>query len=603
MNRTRTIHWSLFCCLLLVGLQASAQVYGDYLGAGHTQGITVTSSTVEAGFDTDATIDGHGIDSAYAKVQAARFLEQATLGANRELIDEVAKMGFEAWIDAQLALAPSSLTDHLEYALDQIAARCNDLGGGPDICNLLSEEYAFRFQYGWWQAAMIGEDQLRQRVALALSEIFVISGLTFSDQPLAFALTDYYDMLLENAFGNFEDLLLDVTLHPFMGVYLTHFNNPRAVPSLNIRPDENYAREVMQLFTIGLFELNMDGTEKLDLNGEPIPTYDNEDIKEFAKVFTGLGDGGANGQFGVPPNPFFTDFTVPMQMFEFWHEPGPKFLLNGFVIPNGQTGMEDIEMAINHLFNHPNTAPFISYRLIQRLVKSNPSPAYVERVANVFADNGQGTRGDLAAVIKAILLDPEARDCSWTENNDNGKLREPILRYTHVLRALDASNEVDEYWNAPAYFYDKTRQLPLFAPSVFNFFLPDYQPNGPIADEDLVAPEFQLHNTATSIGFINVVLFWITEGYLMDNTSLYSALGQNVPAEQVVAFDWERYAAIDNDEVLLDELSLLLCNDQLSEGTRQIIRTALQPLDIAPEFKIYVALYLILISPDYNITR
>ena len=604
MRKTFTLLGLLGLCTLFMSPRLAAQLYNDYLGAGHNQGISISSSGLADGFTNEATIDGEGIDSAYMRIQASRFLGQATLGVNRELIDEVAKQGFEAWIEEQLTLPPTYVSNELETALTVLGDRCVAAGGDPFFCYQINSGYSFFFQFGWWQTLMTAEDLLRQRVALALSEIFVVSGLTLVDEPYSYPLADYYDMLLDNAFGNYEDLLLDITYHPMMGLYLSHFNNPRTLPALNIRPDENYAREIMQLFSIGLFELNMDGSRRLDEDGEDIPTYDNDDIKQFAKIFTGFGNGAEDGSFGDAANIYESDFLVPMQMFDAWHEPGVKRLLNDFVVPAGQTGAEDVEMTINHLVNHPNTAPFISYRLIQHLVKSNPSPAYIERVAEVFVNNGEGVRGDLGAVVKAILLDEEARDCSWLSDPENGKLREPLVRYTHILKALNASNESGEYYNLPDYFYNRLRQLPMLAPTVFNFFEPDYQPNGPIADADLVAPEFQLHNAATSISYVNIALFWTFNDALMNNGLIYQAFGQEPPAEDLVTAQVAELMEIENNEVLIDELDLLLCHGLLSDGTRAILLEALNSLTaVFPPGRFPMAVYLIMISPDYTILR
>lgn len=584
--------------------QLAAQLYDDYLGAGHSQGINISSSGLADGFSPQATIDGEGIDSAYMRIQASRFLGQATLGANRAMIEEVAEQGFESWIDQQLNLPPTYISNELETALTVLGDRCVAAGGDPMLCYQVNSGFSFFFQFGWWQTLMTAEDLLRQRVALALSELFVVSGITLADEPYSYPLADYYDMLLDNAFGSYEELLTDITYHPMMGLYLSHFNNPRTLPAANIRPDENYAREIMQLFSIGLFELNMDGSRRQNEDGEDIPTYDNDDIKQFAKIFTGFGNGGDGGNFGDAANIYESDFLVPMQMYDAWHEPGPKTLLNDFVVPAGQTGEEDVAMAINHLVNHPNTAPFIVYRLIQHLVKSNPSPAYVERMANVFVDNGSGERGDLGAVVKAILLDEEARNCDWLNDSANGKLREPLVRYTHLLKALNASNESGEYYNFPDYFYERLRQLPMLAPSVFNFFQPDYQPNGPIADAGLVAPEFQLHNSASSISYVNISLFWTFEDALMNNALIYQAFGTEPPPEDLVTAQVAELMEIENNEVLIDELDLLLCHGLLSEGTRAILLEALNSLTaVFPPGRFPMAVYLIMISPDYNILR
>lgn len=597
-------NWIAFC-LCLCYFSSRAQIYEDYLGAGHNQGISISSSGTESGFFPGATIDGVGIDSASMKIQASRFLAQATLGANRALIDEVAQKGFEAWIDEQIQEPITYTTPALENALAQAVELCEEtIDPNEEFdCDNLGADYGFSFNMGWWQATMIAKDQLRHRVAFALSEILVISGISQLEERYGLILADYYDMLLRNAFNNYEQLLLDLTLHPAMGAYLSHFNNPKTNIEENTRPDENFAREIMQLFSIGLFELNMDGSPKTFQDGSLIPSYDNDDIKEFAKVFTGLGDGDPNGEFGTPPLSYAVNFFVPMRMYEEQHEPGEKRLLNNFVIPTGQTGIEDIQMAVKHLVDHPNTAPFICYRLIQRLVKSNPSPAYVARVSMVFKDNGQGVRGDLAAVVKAILLDPEARNCEWLEDFENGKLREPLLRYTHAMRAINASNERDEYFNLPYDFLFETRQLAMFAPSVFNFFLPEYQPNGPIAQAGLFGPEFQIHNTSTSIGYINMVDQWTFVDLLMETAGPYEVLELEIPDDVKVSFNYSPYQTYTNNEVILDELSLLLTHDQLSEGTRQIILQAMNEAGINSQDRIRIAIYLILIAADYNVTR
>lgn len=584
-----------------------AQIYNDYLGAGHNIGVSISSSPAVEGLEAQQLIDADGLDSASMRIQTSRFLAQATLGANREDIELVRSQGFEAWIDEQIEMEPTYLLPELEIAMAHLSQLCYDGNGPFNICDGLENGAAQYFQAAWWQAHMIAPDILRQRIAFALSQIFVVSGLPFGTNHFAFPLSDYYDIFMEHGLGNYEDLLMAITLHPIMGVYLTHFNNPRTLPEENIRPDENYAREVMQLFSIGLFELNPDGSKKLDNEGNFIPTYDNDDIKEFAKVFTGLGNGAPDGDFGTPPSPFLVDFMRPMRMYEFWHEPGPKYLLNDFVVPAGQSGMQDIAMAINHLTHHPNTGPFICHRLIQHLVKSNPSPAYIERISSVFADNGQGVRGDLGAVVKAILLDPEARDCSWLEEMQNGKLREPIGRYTHILKAFRYSNETNRYYNDPFWFLGLQQQLPLWAPSVFNFYLPDFQPNGPIAEADLVAPEFQLHNTATSISYINILNFWTFGGFIMDNGFVYESIGEELPEEELIRPQIGDLLGWENTEVLLDELNLVLCHGRLSNSTRAIVQTALDQLDdtfgAIPELRVGLAVYLIMMSPDYTVLR
>ncbi|MEM9525110.1 MAG: DUF1800 family protein [Bacteroidota bacterium] len=600
--KTYFIHFYAILLLLLCWSPLAAQEYEDYLGAGHNRGITISSSPVADGFSAQAALDGIGIDSAYAKIQASRFLAQATLGADRELIDIVAEQGLEDWLDDQMAVPPSFMFGTMEYITAELERRCREAAPGDDLCNDLSEPQALFFPLAWWQNVLTAEDLVRQRVAFALSQIFVVSGAGLEDDPAGLVMSNYYDILVNNAFGNYEDLLLEITLNTFMGFYLSHLNNPRSQPERNIRPDENYAREVMQLFSIGLHELNEDGTTKRDNEGNLIPTYDNDDIREFAKIFTGLGNGSPDGSFGSGTQRI--DFLVPMRMYENWHEPGPKFLLNGFTIPAGQSGMEDIEMAIGHLANHPNVGPFLARRLIQSLVKSNPSPAYIGRVARVFASDGSGERGNLGAMIKAILLDPEARDCAWLSHPENGKLREPVIRYAHLLRSLSARNDREEYWYNMNDFRNLLRQSPLFSPSVFNFFQPDYQPNGPIAERGLFGPEFQIHNSATSIAFINFSFLWSLGDFPMNNGALYELLELELPEDLRISFQNREAAGRENDAVMVDELDLILCHGLLSDTTRSTILEVLQDLEVAePDLRFKAALYLLLISPDFAILR
>jgi uncharacterized protein (DUF1800 family) len=457
------------------------------------------------------------------------------------------------------------------------------------------------FSYAWWNLNLSNEDELRQRVAYALSEIFVVSLVTDLGGN-AFALSSYYDVLTKNALGNFRDLLLEVTLHPSMGFYLNHLNNPRTIPLANIHPDENYAREIQQLFSIGLYELNQNGTRKTDTQGNWIPTYGQMEIKEFAKVFTGLGLSAVMPNMYIDEPEFFldiylADMTKPMKMYEEWHEPGQKQLLNGFIVPSGQTGMKDINDAIDNLFNHPNVGPFIGKQLIQKLVTSNPSPGYVSRVSEAFNDNGQGIRGDLRAVIKAILLDSEARSCEFVQSETSGKLREPFARYAHFSESMDLEQFFGRYWNPGYGFWLATGQIPLASPTVFNFYLPEYRPSGPINDAGLTGPEFQIHNSRTSIEFINQVNDWAVWQYMW---------GSWEAGDPYTTVDLQELEVLARDpEVLINHLDRIFTHGSLSDGTRAIIKEAIDPL-IWGNFKYdraRMALYLIMISPDYAILK
>lgn len=578
-----------------------AQTYTDYVGGGHARNITVTTSSdfqpegserVAAGANTLAIpgLTGKLID-------AGRFLAQATLGAERATIDTVATIGFDAWIDQQFEVPPTYIRPLIQEVYDSSFQRF--LAAGGDTMRYAERATNEHFDYAWWQVNMTNDDLLRQRVAFALSEIFVISFKSDLNR-YGEGVASYYDVLIEHALGNYEDLMMDVTLHPCMGVFLTHLNNPKSNPNRFIYPDENYAREMMQLFSIGLYELNPDGTRKKDSEGNDIPTYDNDDIGEFAKIYTGLG-GGATVEmpdtviepaFGRRPG--IIDMAEPMVMYEDKHEPGEKRLLNGYIIPAGQTGMEDIEDAINHLFNHPNAGPFVGQQLIQRLVKSNPSPGYVRRVAAAFNDNGTGVRGDMKAVIKAILLDEEARSCRWYNDPVQGKLKEPIIRYTHFARAMGGVSESGFYWNLGSDYNNQAGQHPMYSPSVFNFYWPDFQPIGQIADQGLVAPEFQSHNSRTSIGFVNFVNDWAVR------ETLLSTRGN--PSRKVLTHLDDLLPLAGDTEALLNQLDILLTNGMLKDDTRQIITTIVDPMD-DPFEKVKLTIYLMVISADYTILK
>ena len=511
---------------------------------------------------------------------ASRFAAQATFGLDYAEIEALAGEGKEAWLDRQFSLP---VGDHSSIVADLVQRReAGEFAAFEDDIEFL---IMFR-RFAWWHRTVTARDVLRQRVAFALSEIFVVSDNVDDLIINPYAMSDYYDTLLEHAFGNFEDLLLEVTLHPSMGIYLSHVNNRRSDPANNIFPDENYAREVMQLFSIGLFELNIDGSRQLDANGVPIPTYSNTEIREFAKIFTGLSFGGPNSFFGNPePN-----FRAPMRMFDADHEPGPKNLLNGTVVPAGQTGIQDIEAAIENLFNHPNVGPFIGKQLIQRLVTSNPSPAYVERVARVFNDNGNGLRGDMQAVIRAVLLDPEAA-APANPQTSFGKLREPVVRYASLLRQLGASSSDGLISNTGFLLQELAKQHPLSAPSVFNFFLPAHTPAGEIANAGLVAPEFQITTGNTIIGITNLADYVILADIVTDTPEPFAP----------VSLNYDDYVAIaGNIDELMDRLDVVFTAGTLDTSARLSIEAILADIDDL-SMRGRLAVYLVLISPDYAV--
>jgi len=568
------------------------------IGGGHTGGVQVRSSDQQQ-HDPESTLDGLGKQPNLAA--ASRFLGQATLGANYETILAASQMGYDEWLGAQFE-TPRSF--YLEDLTKQLTATALDsaLNSGEDPNRV--EPRLHYWHTAWWQYTMTSPDLLRARVALAFSEIFVISEVPeLGERPLALA--NYYDMLLDNAFGNYRDLLEAITLHPAMGIYLTHVNNPKADPSRNRFPDENYAREVMQLFSIGLYMLHPDGSLILDDKGQPIPTYNNENIQELAKVFTGLsfGDNYLFGQEALSEH----SYLYPMWMFNSWHEPGPKVLPLGDTIPdrNPVDGMADIHDALDHLADHPNVGPFIGRLLIQRLVKSNPSPEYIARVSAAFADNGQGVRGDLKAVIRAILLDPEARDCYYVNDPWQGMLREPLVRYTQLCRAFNASSEDGLYRNRMDDFYRATFQRPLASPSVFNFFQPDYQPIGPVADNNLVGPEFQITNSVSITGYANLLHQWLV--FNKEVMEFRSIAGEDKTDARRIYLDLdEEIEMAENGQLtqVIERFNLVLAHGQLSETTRQLILSTMNAMDIVdPEDQLRLALFLIMVSPDYLILK
>ena len=600
----------------------TAQDYTDYIGAGHSEGIIVISSSEEVGSEAFKTIDGAGMNSRL--FETGRFLSQATMGADLDLINIVKNMDFGVWIDQQITepvtYLQSEVEDIWEEYLDTLESRGYEDpqdAFGPAMPELTS---------AWWHNNMVASDLIRQKVAFALSEMFVIS----SNSDLggeAIAMAHYYDKLLDGAFGNYKDILSEISLHAAMGYYLSHFNNPKAVPEENLHPDENYAREIMQLFSIGLYELNNDGTHQLDNDGNSIPTYDNADIKEMAKIFTGLGPGGINENVWWTDEPYFglgifgIDWTVPMAMYEDFHEPGIKVILKNDTIPANQLGLDDINEAINVLFNHQNVPPFVSYRLIQRLVKSNPTPNYVERIANVFIDNGNGVRGDMAAIIKAILLDEEARNGEYMFEQHSSRLREPLVRHMQITKGLEIVEEPGgRYWHN--FDYDNSlKQQILFAPTVFNFFLPNHQPVGDIANSGMVSPEFKIHDTSSSINYFNAAYRWtrdwgelINSGRYFYNSDLVNDDG-SIGGWDMYGFgetyiDYEAYTDLaDTPELLINELDKVLTHGQLSDEVRQSLRDNLPNISWdGYEYgwereRVRTAIYLITISPDFAVIR
>ena len=592
---------------------AFSQIYDDYIGAGNAIDITVTSSDAQS--NGSSTVNGNGLDLDI--LGSSRFLAHTTLGYTIDDIQAMTESNMQDWIDNQMSVEASYHTIPTIEIIYQLYNACMD-ELGPE-CLLQFNLNTYMWRYAWWNNIMNGEDKLRQRVALALSEILVISDKSMLNQ-YPHGLASYYDILVKNAFGNYKDILTEVSLNPSMGFYLSHINNPKTFPELNIRPDENYAREIMQLFSIGLFELNNDGSRKTDpQTGLWVPTYDNDDIKGLAKVFTGLSGSKWADESNTSPVTFGRRFAAyslldPMAMYEDWHEPGEKIIVGNYTIPAGQSGMEDVNEAIDHLFNQPNVGPFLAYRLIQRLVKSNPSPQYIDRVASVFNNNGHGTRGDMMAFIRAILLDEEALDCYWSEDATNGMLRSPILRLTQLLTGLKAETENGIFWNSAAIYEAYTGQHPLGAQTVFNFYSPEYVPDAEFAYLNIVGPEYQILNSSTSSNYVNYMLIALMRDYIREyiGVELDNFLNEafRIPYIQ----DKEAYEAYLADplwldlsfspEELIDYLDILLANGQLSEDTKTSIVESMKKSDIIdPVNSAYYAAFMVMINPEYVIMK
>ncbi|WP_084004991.1 DUF1800 domain-containing protein [Gilvimarinus polysaccharolyticus] len=546
-------------------------------------------------------------------VKAARFLQQTTFGPTQTSVLEVLNKGETAWLQEQLNMPP---TLHLPL-LDE---RFLSLGwqATPDPEAEGAEGYYRDLQRSdiWWEVVLRSEDQLRQRVAFALSQIFVISNVSDVLYNDTRGIASYQDMLLHNAFGNYRELLESVTLHPMMGEYLSMVRNEKANPEKNIRPDENYAREVMQLFSIGLVELNIDGTVKKDTQEKPIPTYNQDIIKAFARIFTGWNFATTNQWWQWTSDAIGE--TLPMKAYQQIHDSDAKTLLNNTTLPAGQTAEQDMSMALDNLFNHPNVGPFISKQLIQRLVTSNPSAAYVERAARVFNDNGLGVRGDMQALVRSILTDTEAQNGHTQKTDTFGKLREPILQLANIWRTFNAQgiavlNAAGTQTTGKRIRYlssdRKLGQRPFGSFSVFNFYRPDYSHSGNIKTSELLAPEFQIHTESVMIAKTNSLteaIFWrdIDETWVQNQQAGYD-WDIAVPAIDITT---EKNISSDAS-ALIDRLDLLLTAGQIDSAARDLLIEHIDNMaysatdEYSKRLRVFDAASLIVASPYYAIQR
>jgi uncharacterized protein (DUF1800 family) len=521
--------------------------------------------------------------------EAARFLLQAQFAVTDADLAAVKSSGYAAYLMANYNAAPG-----------QTGVAWLDSRGHNSIT---IEQRYFWPQFGdfmIWNQLLAGPDQMRKRLAFALSEFFVVSLTPIDGFYPPYVIGAYWDLLCANAYGNFRALLEQITLNAGMGFYLNTKGNLKEDAN-GRQPDENYAREVMQLFSIGLYELNADGTPRLDANNNPIETYGQSDITNLARVFTGydwdyLSNGGnftdvAWHDYDVPNTRFATN---PMK-FDVANHSNLAVTFLGTTIPANTPGPEALRIALDRLFNHANAGPFFARQMIQRLVTSNPSPAYVGRVAAAFANNGSGVRGDLKAVWTAILTDTETRSLPTAADTLSGKLREPVVRFVQWARTVGISSSSGAYE-----IYDLSASdtalghSALRSPSVFNFFRPGYvPPNTAIATAVKQAPEFQLLNETTTAGYINFMQ-WMTRGGYNDVQPNYAALlpiAHDVPA--VIAW-----------------LNLRLTANQLSANTLAVLQTTLNAFamtaasaDNAKLDMLASACFLILCSPEYLVQK
>ena len=508
-----------------------------------------------------------GSSPAPTRAQSARFLAQASLFSTSAEIAQVQSLGYSGWLDAQMGLQPSST--HVAWlrskGFDNVTYK-NSVVGADQMM---------------WRKLLSSPDPLRQRVTLALSEIIVVSVAGIANTAFRqFAAAAFMDILEANAFGSYRTLLEQVSTSVAMGGYLTFKGNRKANVSTGSLPDENYAREVMQLFSIGLVQLNQDGSVKLATNGQPLESYAQEDVSQMARVFTGWD---TNATVGTVDDP--NRIVIPMVQYATRHELGTKSFL-GTVIPANTDGVNSLRIALDTLVAHPNMGPFVGRQLIQRLVTSQPSTAYVSRVAGVFNNNGSGVKGDLRAVIRAVLLDPDARSDSALTDPTFGKLREPIIRFVQWARTFGVTDATD-LWRIgdltdPA---GKLGQSPLRSPSVFNFFRPGYvPPNSPIGQRTV--PEFQITTESSVAGYINFMQGVIGNGIV-----------GLVPDYATIR------PLVSDSAALLAELNVILTGGQLSAATLASLKTALDTVNVATtqgsNNRLYAAVLLVLASPEY----
>ena len=515
------------------------------------------------------------LSSAQVDADISRFLDQATFGPNDAMGAHVKSVGINGYLTEQFT-SPVTQYPAIQYVPAGMAATFCPTAPNP---NCGRDYYSlFLVQNAFFGNALAGGDQLRQRVAFALSQIMVTSGLDINE---AYGMARYQQIFLDHAFGNFQDILTRVTLSSVMGDYLNMVNNDK--PAGAVSPNENYARELMQLFSLGVWELNLDGTQLKDTSGNAIPSYDQGTIEGFAHVFTGWTYPLLPGAAQRTHNP--KNFQGDMVGVQSNHDVAAKSLLNGTTLPAGQAMDADLALAMSNVFHHPNVGPFIGRQMIQKLVTGDPAPQYVARVAAVFNDNGQGVRGDMQAVIAAVLTDPEARGPVKLDPG-YGKLREPVLFMTGLARAVNAKTD-------GVYFGQQSGTLgqQLFYPaSVFNYYPPTYIVPGTSA----IGPEFAIQNSSTAINRYNFADTFAF-GTIAPVATLPGAIGTQP--------DWSALTNVAVDaNALLDKLSTLMLHGTMSASTRAAIIPAINAAT-DPLTRARTAFYLVATSSQFQVER
>lgn len=580
-------------------LKASAAILTAGVALSSCGGDDGATSTPGAPIGNQSSTPPQQVGITSAQRRAARSALHASLATSPAAIAAIERQGIEDWLDGQMGSQNDSSSKNFFEAR-----------GIDEINSQVNWQDSNQFDPMIWSQLFTGGNIVRKRMALALSEIFVVSisalDIVWPSQAVGY----YWDTLNEFAFGNYRELLEAITLNPAMGVFLDTKGNEREDASTGRQADENYAREVLQLFSIGLYELNNDGSLKTS-GGGPIETYDNDDVQGLARVFTGY-DFDYTG-VGFVLDPRFANRHVPEPRVvrqpmtpipERWspqenvslHSLSEKKFL-GTSIPAGTGPVESLKLALDTIFNHPNVGPFLSRRLIQRLVTSNPSPAYIARVANVFNNNGSNTRGDLGAVFKAIVTDDEATEDASVSNPFFGKLREPMLRFAQWGRTFGATSDSNSWSIRDVSDVSLLNQAPFRSPSVFNFFRPDFSPSmSQAVANNMVAPEFQIANESSVAAYVAFIRS------IIDGPSFW--------AEDIVASYNTEIGLAEDAEQLLNHIDLVLTAGQLSDFSRSHILDAINEVKISDGtdeesklLRVQVAVLLTMVCNDYMVQK